>query len=174
MSDELRSRINCLDDGGTGDLRCSGRELALEIIPFYDVQLTWLSRWNETPNNNPIDVTNEAIANDNSHDRGIATLEIGFRYSTISSAVHTGNLGLTGTDPIDPWYTSDEETYYLYALAVDFSSPPPLSGDTVPDRLLSSVGVKRPMLRSWPRSAVRPHQHRALNVHRRRVPTIRA
>jgi len=144
MSDVLRSRINCLDDGGTGD-SCDVPDVnsALEIIPFYDVQMTWLSRWNETPNNNPIDVTNEAIANDNSHDRGIATLETGFGTSTITSTVHTGNLGLTGTDPIDPWYTSEEETYYLYALAVDFSSPPPLSGDTVSGSITSAVGGVR-------------------------------
>lgn len=145
LSDTLRNRINCLQPDG-GGIDCEdlpGVTSALEIIPFYDVQLTWLSRWNETPNNNPVDVTNEAIANDNSHDRGTASLQSGFGYSTISSAVHTGNLGLTGTDPIDPWYTSDEETYYMYALAVDYSSPPPLSGDTVSGTITSSVtGVK--------------------------------
>ncbi len=82
-------RINCLDDGGTGaDCDVPDVSSALEIIPFYDVQLTWLARWNETPNNYPIDVTNEAIADNNSHDRGRATLEAGFGYSTINSAVH--------------------------------------------------------------------------------------
>ena len=145
LSETLRERINCLEPGGDGpdceDL--PGVTSALEIIPFYDVQLTWLSRWNELPVNNPVDVTNEAIANDNSHSRGKGMLTSGFRDSKISSAVHTGNLGLTGTDPIDPWYTSDEETYYLYALAVDYSSPPPLSGDTVLGTITSSVtGVK--------------------------------
>jgi hypothetical protein len=113
---------------------------ALEVIPFYDVQLTWLSRWNETPNNNPIDVTNEAIADDNSHDRGRAVLKAGFGYSTISSAVHKGNLGLTGTDPIDPYYVADEEKYNLYALAVDYSTPPPLSGLVVSGTISSSLG----------------------------------
>ncbi|MBT8047299.1 MAG: prepilin-type N-terminal cleavage/methylation domain-containing protein [Xanthomonadales bacterium] len=144
LSDTLRTRINCLDAGGTGD-DCEVPDVnsALEIIPFYDVQLTWLSRWNETPNNNPIDVTNEAIADDNSHDRGIATLQLGFGFSTISSAVHTGNLGLTGTDPIDPWYTSEEESYNLYALAQDFSTPPPLSGIIVSGSITSAIpGVK--------------------------------
>ncbi|MFC1689399.1 prepilin-type N-terminal cleavage/methylation domain-containing protein [Pseudomonadota bacterium] len=141
LSKTLRDRINCLEPGGDGE-DCEdlpGVTSALEIIPFYDVQLTWLSRWNESPNNNPVDVTNEAIADDNSHSRGNAQLTSGFRDSTISSSVHPGNLGLTGTDPIDPWYSSDEETYYLYALAVDYSSPPPLSGDSVIGTITTSV-----------------------------------
>jgi hypothetical protein len=144
LSDTLRTRITCLDAGGTGtECEVPDATTALEIIPFYDVQLTWLARWNETPNNNPVDVSNEAIADSNSHSRGIASQTSGFGYSTISSAVHTGNLGLTGTDPIDPWYTSDEETFYMYALAVDYSSPPPLSGDTVSGTITSAVpGVK--------------------------------
>jgi type IV pilus modification protein PilV len=144
LSDTLRTRINCLDAGGTGaDCEVPDVNSAMEIIPFYDVQLTWLSRWNETPNNNPIDVTNEAIADNNSHTRGVATLESGFGYSTISSAVHTGNLGLTGTDPIDPWYLSQEESYNLYALAVDYSTPPPLSGIVIAGTITSSIpGLK--------------------------------
>ena len=129
MSDDLRQKINCLDAGGTGEA-CDVPEVstALEIIPFYDVQLTWLARWNETPNNNPIDVSNEAISDHNDHSRGMAELTSGFGYSTMSAAVHSGNLGLTGTDPIDPNYLSDEERYNLYARAVDFSTPPPVSG----------------------------------------------
>jgi type IV pilus modification protein PilV len=144
MSDELRTRINCLDLSNDGDAcDAPGVTSALEIIPFYDVQLTWLSRWNETPNNNPIDVTNQAIANNNTHSRGVATLEVGFGISTIDAAVHTGNLGLTGTDPIDPWYKFDEESYDLYALAVDFTEPPELSDTEISGLISSAVpGVK--------------------------------
>jgi len=144
MSDVLRTRINCLDAGGTGE-ECEVPEVAsaLEIIPFYDVQLTWLSRWNESPNNNPVDVSNEAIANDNLHDRGNAVLGSGFGLSTVNSAVHRGNLGLTGTDPIDLAFASDVEKYNLFALAVDFSAPPPLSGIIVTGSITSAVpGVK--------------------------------
>jgi Tfp pilus assembly protein PilV len=145
LSKTLRDRINCLEPGGDG-LDCEdipGVTSALEVIPFYDVQLTWLSRWNESPPNYPVDVTNEPIADGNTHSRGNAMLTSGYSDLTISSAVHTGNLGLTGTDPIDPWYTSDEETYYLYASADDNSSPPPLSGDTIIGTITSAVvGVK--------------------------------
>ena len=144
MSDELRTRINCLDLGGTGEA-CDAPDVttALEIIPFYDVQLTWLARWNETPTNNPIDVTNEAILDNNSHSRGEAELTSGFGFSTINSAVHTGNLGLTGTDPVDPWYTSELDSYDLYALAVEISTPPTLSDITISGTITSAVpGVR--------------------------------
>jgi len=141
MNDELRAKINCLDLGGSGD-GCEVPEVtsALEIIPFYDVQLTWLARWNETPNNNPIDVSNQAIADNNTHSRGVAVLQSGFGYSTVNSAVHTRNLGLTGTDPIDPWYGYEVRDYDLYALAVDYSTPPPLSGIIVSGTITSAVG----------------------------------
>ncbi|MGD8682168.1 MAG: hypothetical protein PVJ33_17520, partial [Lysobacterales bacterium] len=144
LSDALRTKINCLDMGGSGSA-CDTPDVtsALEIMPFYDVQLTWLARWNETPNNNPIDVTNEAIADDNTHSRGLASLQSGFGYSTVSSKAHKGNLGLTGTDPIDPWYTADEAEYDLYALAVDYTSPPPLSGVVISGTITSAVpGLK--------------------------------
>jgi type IV pilus modification protein PilV len=144
MSDVLRSRINCLDAGGDG-AACEVPDVtsALEVIPFYDVQLTWLARWNETPSNNPVDVTNEAIADNNEHDRGNATQESGFGDSTINAAVHKGNLGLTGTDPINPWYSDDVGSYDLYAVVVDSAAPPPLSGVVVTGEIVSAVsGVK--------------------------------
>jgi hypothetical protein len=93
--------------------------------------------------NNPIDVSNEAIANDNVHSRGVAVLGSGFGYSTINSAAHGGNLGLTGTDPIDPRYTSELEAYNMYILAVDYATPPPLSSTVISGNITSSVaGVK--------------------------------
>lgn len=144
MSDKLRTKINCLDDGGDGET-CNAPNVAtaMEIIPFYEVQLTWLSRWNESPDNNPVDVTNEAVINNNGHSRGLAKLESGFGYSTVSSKVHKGNLGLTGTDPIDNSYTSDEKNYNLYALAYDAGTPPPLSGVVISGSIISSVtGVR--------------------------------
>lgn len=144
MSDELRMKINCLDEGKTGE-QCDVPQVssALEIIPFYDVQLTWLSRWNESPSNDPIDVTNDAISDHNTHSRGIATLEDGYGPSIISAAVHSGNLGLTGTDPIDLNYVAEEEKYNLYASAVGPGTPPPLSGISVSGSIISAVpGLK--------------------------------
>jgi len=141
MSAELRGKINCLETGGSGE-SCGVPEVStpLEILPFYDVQLTWLSRWNETPSNYPIDVSNEAIANGNTHSRGLASLTSGIANSNISSKVHSGNLGLTGTDPIDPNYLSELETYVLYAKAIDLSAPPTMSTVRISGSITSAVG----------------------------------
>lgn len=144
MSDSLREKINCLD-GKQDGAACGAPAVttALEIIPFYDVQLTWLARWNETPNNNPIDVSNQAIADNNAHSRGVAALTSGFGLPTIDTTIHSRNLGLTGTDPIDPRYESQIRRYDLYALAVDFATPPTLSGVVIKGNITSSVpGVK--------------------------------
>ena len=145
MSRELRCRINKLQGNSNVD-ECEVPEnvtTALEIMPFYDVQLTWLSRWTETPSNNPIDVSNEAIQDDNSHSRGLATLENGFGYSALNAQVHGGNLGLTGTDPIDIRFGSEVESYNLYAKAVDPNAPPELSGIQVNGEITSAVpGLK--------------------------------
>jgi len=144
MSDALREKINCLDlNFGSEACETPGVTTSLEIIPFYDVQLTWLARWNETPINFPIDVTNQAIADNNAHSRGVATLEAGFGPSEISSDVHSGNLGLTGTDPIDPWYADEEESYILHALAVDFDVRPAPSNITVSGTISSAVAGVR-------------------------------
>jgi len=148
MSDVLRGRIVCLEAalaiGGTGaDCDVPNVGSALEIIPFYDVQLTWLSRWNETPDNYPVDVTNEAIETNNEHDRGIAQQQNGGNGpSTINAAVHTGNLGLTGTDPIDPNYSSELTSYNLYAFAGEYVEPP-VAGFYVSGSITSGVNGVR-------------------------------
>ena len=64
----------------------------------------------------------------------------GFGYSTVNSAIHTRNLGLTGTDPIDPWYGAQVRDRNLYVLAVDYDNPPPLSGVIVAGSITSAVG----------------------------------
>ena len=140
MSDELRTKINCMDLGGEG-AACNVPNVttALDIIPFYEVQLTWLARWNESPSNNPVDVTNETILDENAHSRGKATLESGFGLSTDSAATHKGNLGLTATDPIDPWYLSDEEFQYVFTEATDGSGTPPVLSDIVISGTITSA-----------------------------------
>ncbi len=43
----------------------------VEMYPFFDVQLTWLARWNEKDDMaDPVDVTNEPVETGNKHDRG--------------------------------------------------------------------------------------------------------
>ena len=147
MSDELRKKVNCVEKGfkDSVDFDPAGCGVpnvnsALEIIPFYDVQLTWLARWNEDPTNYPISVSNDPIANSNSHSRGLAKVTDGYDTTEISSFVHTGNLGLTGTDPIDPDYNIDEAEYVVHAIAVDYGTPPQPSGITISGTITSSVG----------------------------------
>ncbi len=141
FSDELRAIIDCLNDGGTGiDCDAPNVTTALEIIPFYDVQLTWLSRWNETPVNNPVDVTNEAVETNNAHSRGVANLGQGFGISTVNAAVHKGNLGLTATDPIDLAYSGDLRSYNMYVLAIDGTPEPDDGIAVVAGTITSAVG----------------------------------
>ena len=47
---------------------------ALEIYPFFEVQVTSLTNWTEDPLNEPVDVTSEAIKSNNGHSRGRADL----------------------------------------------------------------------------------------------------
>ena len=51
-------------------------------------------------------------------------------------AIVVGSVALTS-------YTSDEKNYYLYALAYDASSPPPLSGVVISGSIISSVNGVR-------------------------------
>ncbi|HET6564946.1 MAG TPA: hypothetical protein VFG52_05990, partial [Xanthomonadales bacterium] len=139
MSDELRDIITCMENEGT-DCGAAGANSPLEVIPFYDVQLTWLARWNETPDNRPIDVTNEAVQDGNTHSRGLAGIAFGAQGdSTITTAIHRGNLGLTATGATDPYYSSDLRTYSLFATA-NAPSTPPITGYKVTG--LISSGAK--------------------------------
>jgi Tfp pilus assembly protein PilV len=118
LSKDLRSVISCLNVGGnaescqTGDvvLDKTGSANVLELIPFFDVQLTLLDRWNEYPTNTPVDTTNDAIADNNAHSRGLASRN-GEGSSLVKAKSHRGNLGFTDTPPIDPVYAS----YVSYA-----------------------------------------------------------
>lgn len=140
MSDTLRTIVDCLQLGGSGE-SCGAPHIttALEIIPFYDVQLTWLSRWNETPVNNPVDVSNQAIADNNTHSRGVAALTAGTGMSILDAKVHPGNLGLTGTDPVDPNYPADLRSQNLYVQAQNSNPPPGLNEYLISGLITSSI-----------------------------------
>lgn len=145
LSDELRTIINCLDEKKTGiECKVPGANSALEVIPFYDVQLTWLGRWVDSPVNMPISVSNDqAIKTGNTHDRGKARLTTGSGVSDITTTVNRGNLGLTGSDPIDPNYAANLRQYPLHAMAVVVAPPPVVTGVHVNGTITSQVpGVK--------------------------------
>lgn len=116
LSSDMRTVVDCLRAGGDADsckygdvvLDRTGTVNLLEIIPFFDVQLTWLYRWNETPTNTPVDTTNEGLEDLNAHSRGLASRD-DYGCSTVESRGHRGNLGFTDTAPINPTYVSNLE-----------------------------------------------------------------
>jgi len=144
ITDELRTIIDCMATDTGPNCGVEGANSALEVIPFFDVQLTWLGRWNEAPVNYPISVSNdEAIKTNNTHDRGRARLTGGSGPSDINFKVNSGNLGLTGSDPIDPTYISNLKQYPLYAQAIVDAPPPLVTGYIVKGSITSEVaGVK--------------------------------
>lgn len=148
MRDDLRVAIDCLrilpDTGAATD--CDSDTIkfdknsstnVLEIIPFFDVQLTWLNRWSESPANQPVDTTNEPALTDNAHSRGIASNTVGSGSSTVTASGHRGNLGITDTDPIDPWFASDVRSASLRVTALS-STPPPAPGNVILKGVIAS------------------------------------
>jgi len=141
MREDLRVAIDCLrllpGDGTATD--CDSETIqfdknmsknVLEVIPFFDVQLTWLNRWTENPANRPVDTTNEPVVTDNVHSRGIASKTTGSGASTISATGHRGNLGLTDTDPVDPGFSAWLGTAQLVVNTLT-GEPPPTPGNTI-------------------------------------------
>ena len=148
LSDDLRSAIDCLRalpvtgvasdcDSATIQFDKTMSTNVLEIIPFFDVQLTWLNRWSESPINQPVDTTNEPVLTDNAHSRGMASLTSGSGASTVSAAGHRGNLGLTDTDPVDLDFASQIRAGSLTVTALT-ADPPPAPGNVIITGVLSS------------------------------------
>jgi prepilin-type N-terminal cleavage/methylation domain-containing protein len=115
MSKDLRDTIGCLDQGGDVDtcqygdviLDKTGSGNILEIIPFFEVQMTYLHRWTENPLNKPVDTTNETLVTNNAHSRGVASKEATTGNSTVTATGPIGVLGFTDSDPIDQNYNSE-------------------------------------------------------------------
>jgi len=140
MSGRLRTIVDCLQAGGSGET-CGAPDITtpLEVLPFYDVQLTWLSRWTESPVNNPVDVSNQAIASNNTHSRGVAALTAGTGPTVIDVTLHRGNLGLTGTDPIDPGYSEALRSQLLHMSALNSTPPPALHQFLISGQITTSI-----------------------------------
>lgn len=148
LREDLRTAIDCLrvlpEEGKAAD--CDSETIQfdkststnpLEMIPFFDVQLTWLNRWTENPANQPVDITNEPVLTDNAHSRGIASNTFGSGASTVTASGHRGNQGLTDTDPITPAFSSGVKAANLVVNALT-DTPPPLPGNTIIRGVISS------------------------------------
>jgi hypothetical protein len=143
---------SCFDGlDGTGCINpavdTSNSETVAMMYPFFDVQLTWLSRWNPADAylGGPVMVTNEPLATNNTHDRGIAYLggEQALPSSQIVATSHPGNLGVSGTGAIDPLY--DEDTVEMTVhFAVSDAIPDPVSGTVFTGSLSTEVNKAKP------------------------------
>jgi len=104
MTNEVSARIAaCVADADANDCVLPGFTTPLEIHPFFEVQLTSLSNWDETELNMPVDITNEAIQSNNGHSRGRADLQTGGVGPTKADfAVHKGNVGIAAINRIVP------------------------------------------------------------------------
>ncbi len=128
LSFDIRTVIDCLRGGGdvdtchTGDVILDRTESAnvLEIIPFFDVQMTFLNRWNETPSNTPVDTTNEGLEDNNTHSRGVASRDA-IGASTVESKGNQNNVGFTDTAAIDDNFMANLSTATLIVQSLDDS-----------------------------------------------------
>jgi prepilin-type N-terminal cleavage/methylation domain-containing protein len=158
LSKDLRQVIDCLQAGlsvescsslersvsgsmhrNTIELDTVGSGNVLEVLPFYDVQLTWLTRWTEDPANYPVEVTNEALRTDNAHSRGIAARTGGTGTSQVYASSHRGNIGLTDTDPIDVRFASLVTSSGIDVEATSNDPAGPDPQDLVAGTILSGV-----------------------------------
>ena len=134
LSHDLRVVINCLEEGLLSAEECGADNVfsPLEVIPFFDVQVTALARWNEIPINTPLDVTNEAILEDNAHSRGLATRDpSGNGMAGIETNIHKGNIGITGTDSIIPADYGEFTDSYMYVTSPSEPDAAPVEDSVV-------------------------------------------
>lgn len=113
------------DDCKSGDVELdqTGSVNHLEMLPFFDVQMTRLNRWNETPIAIPVETTNEPLADGNTHSRGVIS-KTADGHSTVMAIGHRGNLGFTDTLPIDPGYELQLTGSDIYVYAGADVEPP--------------------------------------------------
>jgi len=150
MTEEVEDKIaTCLplDADGNPPTGCQIPQFTspLEIYPFFEVQLTKLANWIEDPVYEPVDVTNEPVASNNTHSRGRAILKkTGMGATKTDFGIHRGNVGIAATDPIrinDP-QAALTETDYLHIDTVD-SGVPTVAGVTITGGIRSGVGGVR-------------------------------
>lgn len=109
----------------------------LELIPFFEVQMTKLNRWNEIPDPNiPIDTTNEPLADNNTHSRGVASKSVNGESTGVATG-HRGNLGFTDTLPIDNMYDSEVTSTALFIYGG--ADTPPVTGTLISGTLTETV-----------------------------------
>jgi len=144
MTTEVSDRIDaCIADADAGTCVIPNFTTALEIYPFFEVQVTKLSTWTEFPLNMPVDVTSERIVSNNGHSRGRAVRQpVGVGPTKGQFAIHKGNVGIAATDPIR---TDDPQAAALYDMDIETVAGDPMGFDgfSVSGEILSGVGGVR-------------------------------
>jgi len=148
LSAEAQIIVDCMANGGaigdgnniSGDnCEAPGAQTILEILPFFDVQTTFLARWTESEPDNPVDATNEELKSNNGHSRGKASLaggEIG--KSIVHNKIETGNIGLIGTVSIGGSNQFSEADVHITATGSDV--PPLPSGNPAVSGSITAQG----------------------------------
>ncbi|MGA9575626.1 MAG: hypothetical protein WBS20_16925 [Lysobacterales bacterium] len=148
---------DCCIRGGVVANACTGDDLyidktptadPLEVVPFFEVQLTKLENWDQTIQATlPISLTNEALADANAHSRGeIAQVALGV--TDVSSHSQRGNIGFTNTLAIDPVF--ETKSGYLNVQSLDASgsggggggNPPRIIAGTFTESVQGSPKIK--------------------------------
>ena len=167
LSNDLRTVISCIEglsdtelatadkttcQSGDVVLDKTGSFNILEIIPFFEVQTTYLNDWRkDTVGGGEFTLTNENVttsdANGPTHSRGLVTKVLSNGNDMVHTIVNRGVVGLTSTDPInnldyqlpvppvesDSWPPGDIDV----RIGSDTSEQP---GTTITGTLSSSVG----------------------------------
>ena len=147
LSKNVRDLYSCLltntSGGVTDGAACNVPNVStpLEVLPFFDVNQTFLANWREDPLVGVVDVTNETISTDNTHSRGVVSIQAAPpQQPDVVSEAHTGNLGLTGSDPIDPNFSANERGATITVTVTTALPPPPVGTLTFQGNITSAVG----------------------------------
>ncbi|MCW8925272.1 MAG: prepilin-type N-terminal cleavage/methylation domain-containing protein, partial [Xanthomonadales bacterium] len=138
MNADLLKKIKCLQADGSGTYSDYCNVLKdptwLEILPFYDVDLTSLSNWNR--GSTAITVTNSPISDidRSSFSRGEVELaQQHFDVNTyVAASIERSNTGLTDTNPIDPDDELEDDEDIPVRVVIG-GTPPAIGGQVLGD-----------------------------------------
>jgi len=117
----------CIRDGAVANA-CTADDLyidkvdsanQLEVIPFFEVQLTKLENWDqEVQAPLPIGLTNEPLVDANLHSRGVIE-QLNLGDTEVKATSHRGNIGFTNTLAIDPVFDTNTTDAVLNVHSLD-------------------------------------------------------
>jgi hypothetical protein len=161
LSSDLRTVISCIEDAATdaekmdckaGDVeldKVTGVPNVLEIIPFFEVQTTYLNDWQKhTQGQNYFSLTNQTVttsdANGPTHSRGKVTNQPTGGADMVHTIAFRGVTGVTSSDPINaidyvlPTPATGWEPGHIEVITG--VSPPTPAGEVITITLSSEVG----------------------------------